>query len=99
MTKTKLRDKCTYVRDVRDPILTDTMRWTNIDEAPPGYVLGIENNPFARRGNSNGEGRNELHRYKKSNVNEVKRRANKDQWVGRLNTPYTGSIRPFKDKD
>lgn len=99
MTKTKLREKCTYVRDVRDSILTDTMRWTNIGEAPPGYVLGIENNPFARRGNSNGEGRNELQRYKNSDVDEVKRRVHKDQWVGRLNTPYTGSIRPFKDKD
>lgn len=100
MARTKLREKCTYVRDVRDPVLTSVVRWSNMDEMPPGYTLGIENNPSSRRNNNASEGRSDVGGYSRINKDEVdKRSARLDAWSGRLNTPYSGSFRPFKEKD
>lgn len=89
----KLREKCSFVRDVRDPYQTSTTRWTTIDEAPPGYVLGnYENNPHCRTVDYN-EGRNDLNRYRKIDKDEVERRGYKDVPLSRANTPYCGTQR------
>lgn len=100
MARTKLREKCTYVKGVRDPVLTSEIRWSNVNEIPPGYTLGIENSPFARRERNNAEGRSDLKRYDSIDKDEVKKRnPNLDAWLSRNNTPYSDSIRPFKQKD
>lgn len=90
--ETKLREKCTYVDEVRDPYQTSVKRWTSMDEAPSGYALGYENNPHARKAD-NSEGRKDLARYRKINKDEVERRTYKDSWLSRKNTPYCGTMR------